>query len=90
MKCQHRGPLVGIIAPQECNQAWDCVGKARGKEGGREGKRDGREEQNNPDFINSFSHCFLDSFTVTGLQYYQQGPPTCTAHCVPVPEKCWH
>lgn len=51
MKCQHRGALVWIIAPQECNQTWDCVETAMGKEGGREGKRDGREEQNIPDLL---------------------------------------
>lgn len=39
MKCQFRGVLVGIIAPQECNQTYNCVETAMGREGGREGKR---------------------------------------------------
>lgn len=67
MKCQHRGSLVGIIAPQECNQTKDYVETAMGKEDGREGKRDGREEQNISDHINFSSLCFLDSVTVAGL-----------------------
>lgn len=39
MKCQFRGVLVGIIAPQERNQTYNCVETAMGREGGREGKR---------------------------------------------------
>lgn len=67
LKCQHRKALMGIIAPQEYNQTWDCVETAMGKEGCREGRRDGREEQNIPDPIDSSSHCFLDSLSLRGL-----------------------
>lgn len=57
--CRARGALIGIAAPQGCNQTWDYAEVAKGKEGDGEGRRDGGEGKNNPNHLHSPSRLLL-------------------------------